>query len=313
MNEEDREFKTGLTTFSCKEAYVYKAPPATTGRHQAELWDVDNPMQEVACTVVTCGNDCWVRLTDKESGDLFAECPIVREKPLTASVDPVIDSSRYYVLRVVDRESGRHAFLGFGFRERSHATDFNAALSDHIGYLRRAREAREMQEAFEAAQSGQQGPNLPTLDFRLKPGETVSLKLADKAPLARSSFMSRRLAAVAIAEPGSNGALLPPPPAAGAKLEETSLSGPPSEGSSSAHGAAATISSPEGSTPVSCKASKQHAEGAEMRGDDGIRSLANKGQKQELKQSHSAPFKHPDGAVADEVDDDDDFGTFMNA
>ena len=126
--------------------------------------------------------------------------------------------------------------------------------------------------------------------------------------------MSRRLAAVATAEPGSGGALLPPPPAVGAKLGQTSLSGPPSEGSSSsAHGAAATISSPEGTTPVSCDASEQHAEGAEMRGDDGIRSLANKGQKQELKQSHSAPFKHPDGAVADEVDDDDDFGTFMNA
>ena len=41
-----------------------------------------------------------------------------------------------------------------------------------------------MQEAFEAAQSGQQGPNLPTLDFRLKPGETVSLKLADKVRIA---------------------------------------------------------------------------------------------------------------------------------
>ena len=41
-----------------------------------------------------------------------------------------------------------------------------------------------MQEAFEAAQSGQQGPNLPTLDFRLKPGETVSLKLAEKVCIA---------------------------------------------------------------------------------------------------------------------------------
>ena len=125
--------------------------------------------------------------------------------------------------------------------------------------------------------------------------------------------MSRRLAAVSTAEPGSSGALLPPPPVSGAKLEQTSLSGPQSEGSSSAHGAAVTISSPEGNTPVSCKASKQHAEDAGMHGDDGIRSLANRGQKQELKQSHSAPFKSPDGAVADEVDDDDDFGTFMNA
>ena len=41
-----------------------------------------------------------------------------------------------------------------------------------------------MQKAFEAAQSGQQGPNLPILDFRLKPGETVNLKLADKVCIA---------------------------------------------------------------------------------------------------------------------------------
>ena len=37
-----------------------------------------------------------------------------------------------------------------------------------------------MQQAFLAAQDGQQGPNLPNLDFSLKPGETVSLKPADK-------------------------------------------------------------------------------------------------------------------------------------
>ena len=125
--------------------------------------------------------------------------------------------------------------------------------------------------------------------------------------------MSRRLAAVAVAEPGSGGVLLPPPPVAGTKLEQTSLSGPLCEGSSSAHGAAVTTSSQHGNTPVSCEGSKQHAEGAGMCGDDRERMLANKGREQELKQRHSAPFKPPDGSVADEVVDDDDFGTFMNA
>lgn len=65
-------------------------------------------------------------------------------------------------------------------RQRAHATDFTAALSDYQQYLRRSEEAIAMQQAFAAAESGEQGPNLPNLDFRLKPGETVSLKLSAK-------------------------------------------------------------------------------------------------------------------------------------
>ena len=133
-------------------------------------------------------------------------------------------------VRVVDRASKQHAFIGFGFRraqllchcmmrapellphlpcsaarasgvadtnrrvlkgwtctcagrERAHASDFTAALSDYQGYLRRAREAAAMQQAFAAAEAGQGGPDVPILDFSLKPGETLSLNLAAKVCL----------------------------------------------------------------------------------------------------------------------------------
>lgn len=121
-------------------------------------------------------------------GELFAECPVPTDKPLPTAVEPVVDSSRYFVLRIVDRDSQRHAFIGarrragrggegstaqrggegstawgvsvrpcsawiwpaaadgcaalrcaallaragIGFRERSEASDFNAALHEFL-------------------------------------------------------------------------------------------------------------------------------------------------------------------------------------
>jgi hypothetical protein len=58
-----------------------------------------------------------------------------------------------------------------------------AALSDYQQYLRRAQEAASMQKAFAAAEAGEAGPDLPNLDFSLKPGETVNLKLNAKVTL----------------------------------------------------------------------------------------------------------------------------------
>ena len=45
MDDAKDEVRPELVTFSCKETYVYKAPPASTVGHRAEVWDVDNPMQ----------------------------------------------------------------------------------------------------------------------------------------------------------------------------------------------------------------------------------------------------------------------------
>lgn len=52
-------------------------------------------------------------------------------------VDAVIDSSRYYVLRLKDRMSTRSLLVGIGFRERDTAFDFKNCLNDYVRYVDR--------------------------------------------------------------------------------------------------------------------------------------------------------------------------------
>ena len=129
------------------------------------------------------GSKGAIKLEDKDSGELFAECPLPNDAPVSTAVEPVIDSSRYFVLRVVDESSGRHAFLGLGFRERDHASDFKLAVQEHQNARAREREAIKRREEHERlmaekaaanAAAGVEGP-AKLHDYSLKGTVTVNI------------------------------------------------------------------------------------------------------------------------------------------
>ena len=68
------------------------------------------------------------------------------------------------------------------YRERTQASDFNAALYEHTQYLRRKKEAQERRQAYESAagdnELGASSSSSSQSELSLKPGETIILKLA---------------------------------------------------------------------------------------------------------------------------------------
>jgi hypothetical protein len=124
-----------LVLFQVAECYVYLIPPRmTAASYRADEWNVNKWAWEGALKVASKGEECVIKLEDKSTGELYARAFLREGEP--HPVEAVIDSSRYFVLRVEENIDGRqrHAFIGLGFRERTEAYDFQAALHDHMKY-----------------------------------------------------------------------------------------------------------------------------------------------------------------------------------
>lgn len=161
-----------LVLFQVSECYVYIIPPRkTAASYRADEWDVNKWAWEGVLKVVSKGEECIIKLEDKSTGELYARAFLRKGEP--HPVEPVIDSSRYFVLRIEENIDGRlrHAFIGIGFRERPEAYDFQAALHDHMKYLDKKKTAEEMEQQFQ---------NSSTVDYSLKDGETLVLQLKNK-------------------------------------------------------------------------------------------------------------------------------------
>ena len=106
--------EASVSLFTCRECYVYQIPPTSSASgHRANDWNVDKWLKEVTLKVKSQDVKCNVTLYDMETNEVFAECPLPQNpQNFLSSVEPVIDSSRYFVLKIVDPQSKRHAFIG---------------------------------------------------------------------------------------------------------------------------------------------------------------------------------------------------------
>ncbi|KAH7685836.1 NECAP PHear domain-containing protein [Dioscorea alata] len=257
-----------LVLFHVNECYVYLIPPRkSAASYRADEWNVNKWVWDGALKVVSKGEECTIILEDKTTGELYARAFLRDGEP--HPVEPVIDSSRYFVLRVEEDIGGRkrHAFIGIGFRERTEAYDFQAALYDHMKYLNKKKTAEEMEQHFQTTSS---------VDYSLKEGETLVLQIKNKGGgRVKSAFFEQGLNKLSLDEKSdTKGATIclkpPPPPAAPVSSIDLFQSSPPAPPSPHAvhRNTDATIDSPSTTTESPSNKSSPTSENADIDNDE---------------------------------------------
>ncbi|KAF7295525.1 DUF1681 domain-containing protein [Mycena indigotica] len=204
-----------------REVSVYKIPPLKKNEgHRAGEWgDLAAPLWKGRLRIVEKSSGASLMFEDAQNGELFAKAEYDIARPC---VEAVLDSSRYFVVRVEDE--GRKAYLGMGFQERSDSFDFNVALQD---YSKRRRIALNPPEAEEFTPS----PHIPAgpkKDYSLKEGQTFSINIPGRGSKATTTSatpnllgdfagLSSSTSSNSSASSGGGFPLLPPPPSSGRK------------------------------------------------------------------------------------------------
>ncbi|XP_059432216.1 uncharacterized protein At1g03900 isoform X2 [Corylus avellana] len=227
--EEDDEEALEQTLLVVREVAVYKIPPRpTSGGYKCGEWLQSDKIWSGRLRVVSCKTRCEIRLEDPASGDLFAACFVQPGQPRESAVETVLDSSRYFVLRIEDGR-GKHAFVGLGFAERNEAFDFNVALSDHEKYVRREHEKREGGGGGgEADDRDNQIDIHPAVNHRLKEGETIRISVKPKSSGGTGMLSAAGLAGGLSGTAKPKALSLAPPPSGAGKIRSP-LPPPPND------------------------------------------------------------------------------------
>ncbi|KDQ10591.1 hypothetical protein BOTBODRAFT_490791 [Botryobasidium botryosum FD-172 SS1] len=203
--------------FVCREVSVFRVPPrASNAGYRAQDWgDLGAPLWKGRMRIVETSSACAIRLedatTDLFSGEVFAQAPY---DSTGASVEATLDSSRYFVLRVED--SGKKAYIGVGFTERTESFDFNVALQD---YTKRQKALLNPQTPTDESSSSA-SPHLPTgpkKDYSLQPGQTFSINIPHGIKKTGGGIGGHKSVGSGGGGGGGGFPLLPPPPSANKK------------------------------------------------------------------------------------------------
>lgn len=199
------------------EVFIYKIPPRASNRgYRAADWNLGEPTWTGRMRLVSKGTAVNLKLEDKTTGALFANCPI--DTYPGVAIEPVSDSSRYFVIRVQD-DNGRSAFLGLGFGDRSDSFDLNVALQDHFKWVKNQEQIEK--EKTEPKQE---------LHLGFKEGETIKINMRitkkDGSEGNARTAKSRASGGILPPPPGGVGKIAPPPGGAGGNTRQSPGSSP---------------------------------------------------------------------------------------
>uniref|UniRef100_A0A7N0UJF0 NECAP PHear domain-containing protein n=1 Tax=Kalanchoe fedtschenkoi TaxID=63787 RepID=A0A7N0UJF0_KALFE len=223
MSFDDEEESSEHTLLVVREVAIFKIPPrSTSGGYKCGEWLQTDRIWAGRLRVVSCRDRCEIRLEDPSSGELFAAC-FVPAGQRESCVEPVLDSSRYFVLKIEDG-TGKHAFIGLGFGERNEAFDFNVALSDHEKYTRREQD----KEVGGSSGDDSHIDIHPAVNHRLKEGETIHISVKNKPASGPGMLSAAGLSGGASPTAKPKALSLAPPPSGGVKLRSP-LPPPPND------------------------------------------------------------------------------------
>eukprot|EP00088_Acartia_fossae_P002126 TRINITY_DN10836_c0_g1_i5.p1 TRINITY_DN10836_c0_g1~~TRINITY_DN10836_c0_g1_i5.p1 ORF type:complete len:300 (-),score=77.18 TRINITY_DN10836_c0_g1_i5:296-1195(-) len=215
------------------EVYVYKIPPRQSSRgYRAADWNLSTPDWTGRMRVMEKSNVVTLKLEDKGSNELFAACPI--DKYPGPAIEAVTDSSRYFVIRIMNEATKQTAFIGLGFADRSDSFDLNVALQDHFKLVQK--EDTILKEEVKG----------PQLDLAFKEGQTIKVNINNiKKDKERTERPKAKV----------GGAFLPPPPAGGGASSGggSILPPPPAQGVAGGGGGIKSVAAPPSNptTPAS--------------------------------------------------------------